>query len=141
MITRAEIRRIPELHKSILRDKEYLIFLREKATAIPSTLPDHERVQTSPSGGGNRYVEAAIDLNKDIQRKELLLSELKAKALEYIESLPDETETEHLIRKVLRYRYLECYTWEETAELLGYYERHIRRLEYQAVSQIEKDLP
>lgn len=141
MITRAEIRRIPELHKSILRDKEQLIFLREKATAIPSTLPDHERVQTSPSGGGNRYVEAAIDLNKDILRKELLLAELQAKAREYIESLPNETETERLIHKILRYRYLKCYTWEETAELLGYYERHIRRLEYQVVSQIEKDLP
>lgn len=141
MITRAEIRRIPELHKSILRDKEQLIFLREKATAIPSTLPDHERVQTSPSGGGNRYVEAAIDLDKDIRRKEHLLAELQTKAREYIESLPNETETERLIHKILRYRYLKCYTWEETAELLGYYERHIRRLEYKVVSQIEKDLP
>ena len=136
MITRDEIRRIPELHKSILRDKEQLIFLREKATSIPSSFSDRERVQTSPNFGGNKYVEEAVDLNKDIQRKELLLVELKGKAKEFIFSLPCETETDRLTRKVLKYRYLKCYTWEDIAELVGYYERHIRRLEYQAVQQL-----
>ena len=66
MISRRELRRIPQLDKLIERKKEHLLFLEEKATSIPSTLPDHERVQTSPSGSGNRYIEAAIDLSKEI---------------------------------------------------------------------------
>ena len=98
MITRNEIRSIPELHKSILRDKEQLIFLREKATSVPSSFTDQERVQTSPSGGGNKYVEEAVDLNKVIQRKELLLIELKGKVKEFIHSLPNDTETDRLTR-------------------------------------------
>ena len=135
-MTRDELRQIPQLHKQIERDKEQLRFLREKATAIPSTLPDHERVQTSPSGSGNRYVEEAVDLNKDIQKKELYLAELQIKAKTFICSLPAETENEKLTVKVLKHRYLKCYTWDQIAELLGYDTRWIKRLEYKAVNSL-----
>ena len=136
MITRDELRQIPYLYRQIERDKEQLRYLREKATSIPPTLPDHERVQTSPSGGGNRYVEEAVDLNRDIQKKELHLIELQTEAEKLFHSLPKKTETEKLTLKVLRYRYLKCCTWEEISELLGYAERHIRRLEYECVKDV-----
>lgn len=131
-MTAKALRQIPQLHKQIERDKEQLRFLREKATSVPS-LADRERVQTSPSGGGNRYVEAAIDLNKDIQRKELLLLELKTEAMAFISMLPEETETDRLALKVMNYRYLKCYAWDEIAELLGYDERWLRRLEARCI--------
>ena len=135
-MTRDELRQIPQLHRQIERDKEQLRFLREKATAIPSTLPDHERVQTSPSGSGNRYVEDAVDLNKEIQKKELYLAELQAQAKVFIRSLPRETETDKLTIKVLKCRYLKCYRWSEIEELLGYAERHLRRIEYDCVKNV-----
>ena len=136
-MTREELRQIPQLHKQIERDKEHLRFLREKATAIPSTLPDHERVQTSPTGSGNRYVEEAVDLNRDIHKKEVHLVELQVKARAFIYSLPGETETEKLTIKVLRYRYLKCYTWEETAELTGYAMRYLQQVEWDAVKKLD----
>lgn len=135
MITRDELRSIPELHKSILRDKERLRILREKATSIPS-LSDQERVQTSPSSSGNRFVEAAVDLKREIQAKEIQLTELQDKAKSFICSLPNKTDAEKLTRKVLSYRYLKCYTWEEISEVVVYAPRYIRKLEWNAIKEV-----
>ena len=135
MITREEIRSIPELHKSIQRDKERLRYLREKATSIPS-LSDQERVQTSPSGGGNRFVEAAVDLNNEIRAKEIRLTELQGRAKKFICSLPAETEVQKLTLKVLKYRYLRCYTWEEISEVVVYAPRYIQQLEWEIVKDL-----
>ena len=136
-MTRDKLRQIPQLHKQIERDKEQLRFLREKATAIPSTLPDHERVQTSPPGSGNRYVEEAVDLNKDIQKKELYLAELQAEASVFIRALPTGTETDKLTIKVLKHRYLKCYTWEQIAELAGYAMRYLQQIEWDVVKKMD----
>lgn len=130
MITREDIRYIPRLHKLIERDKEQLLYLREKATSIPS-LEIHERVQTSPSNQSNKYVDAAVDLAKEIADKEDELAELQMKASEFIETVDDD-----LTRKVLRMRYIKCYTWETTGELLGYVPRWIMRLEAEAIKDL-----
>ena len=132
-MTAKELRQIPQLHRQIERDMEQLVYLQEKATSIPSTVTERERVQTSPSGGGNRYVEAAIDLERDIRRKRDLLEELQTEAARFIHLMPFETETERLTVRVMRYRYLKCYTWEEIADLLGYQARYIQRLEFEAL--------
>ena len=136
MITREEIRSIPELYKSIQRDKEQLLYLQEKATSVPSTIPDHERVQTSPSNNGNKYVEEAVDRSREIKEKELKLAELQHRMRGLIASLPRETETDKLAVRILRLRYLKCYTWEEVAELTGYVERHVRRVEYEILEDV-----
>ena len=130
MITREEIRRIPELHKSIKRDKEQLLFLREKSTSIPS-LNDTERVQTSPSNNVNKYIDEAIDLDKEIQRKEAELLELQIKAGLFIKTVEDP-----LARKILKFRYLKCYTWEEVSELTGYVTRWVRLVEFKAIRDL-----
>ena len=130
MITREEIRRIPELHKSIKRDKEQLLFLREKSTSIPS-LNDTERVQTSPSNNVNKYSDEAADLYKEIQRKEAELLELQIKTRSFIKTVEDP-----LARKILKLRYLKCYTWEEVAELTGYVTRWVRIVEFKAIRDL-----
>lgn len=131
MITRDEIRSIPELYKSIQRDKEQLRYLREKATSVPSGISDRERVQTSPSNDGMKYVEEAADLDKDIRRKELELLELQSRAKLFIDTID-----KPLTMRVMKRRYLKCETWEEIADMLGYDDRYIRRLEYEAVELI-----
>ena len=131
MITRDEIRSIPDLHKSIQRDKEQLRFLREKATCVPSTLTDHERVQTSSSSNVNRYTEEAVDLDREIQKKELELIELQDRAREFIATVEDP-----LAKRILRLRYLRCHTWEEVAELAGYTVRYLQRIEWMVIKEI-----
>lgn len=132
MISRRELMRIPQLDKLIERKKEHLLFLEEKATSIPSTLPDHERVQTSPSGSGNRYTEAAIDLSKEIAEIEEELKELKARAAEFIGSLPTGTNKQHIAVRTLRYRYTDCLCWKDIADLVGYDINYIQRIAREA---------
>lgn len=128
MITRDEIRSIPELYKSIQKDKERLTYLREKATSIPSGITEGERVQTSVSSNGNRWVEEAADLDREIKAKEVMLKELRAEAATFIRTVDHE-----LTRRVLRCRYSRCFTWDETVEYLGYDLRYLHRLEAEAV--------
>ena len=132
MITREEIRRIPELHKQITRDREQLEFLREKATAVPSSITDNERVQTSPTNEGNKYIEAAVDLAREITAKDFKLAELQERAAVFIDSI-----AEPLPKKVMAYRYLKCCSWGEVSKLLGYDERYLRRLEDRATERIK----
>ena len=132
MITREELRSIPKLHKSIQRDLCHLDYLREKATCIPSTTTDHEKVQTSPSNQGNKYIEAAVDLSKELEQKQKQLDELKLKATLFIETIP---ERQH--RRVLEYRYIKCYEWQEISDLLGYTERRVCQIDKEEVSLLE----
>ena len=47
-----------------------------------------------------------------------------------------DTVTEPLPRKILRYRYLKCYTWGEISELLGYDARSCCRFEAEAITDL-----
>lgn len=136
MITRDEIRSIPDLHKSILRDKEQLHFLHEKATSVPSGLSEGERVQTSPDNKAGKYIDAAADLHREILEKEADLMRLQSDAEEFIETVDDS-----LAKKVLRYRYLKCMKWSDIAELLGYVEGYLREIEREAVKELLPPAP
>lgn len=136
MITRDEIRSIPELYKSIERDKEQLQYLREKATSVGSGMSDRERVQTSPSNNSMRYVDEAVDLNREIQQKEAELIELQTRAKAFIDTLD-----KPLTRKVMRYRYLRCMKWEAIADMLGYVEGYLRQIEAEAIKELLPPAP
>lgn len=136
MITRDEIRKIPDLYKSIKRDKDHLQYLNEKATCIPSMNTETERVQSSPSNHGNIYVEAAVDLAKEIKDAEAELDELQARAAIFIAAVD-----EILPKKILTLRYIRCYSWDMVADLVGYDERYVRRIEYQVVSELALPCP
>ena len=137
MITRDELRRIPELHRQIRRDEEQLLFLREKATSIPSIMPDPNKVQTSPVNNANIYSDAAIDLAREIEEERAEREELQEKARILIVSLPCTNQTERLTLKVMRLRYLKCCSWDEVAELTGYFRRYVQRLEQAVVDALE----
>ena len=136
MITREEIRKIPELHKLIQRKTEQLRYLSEKATSVPSGLAEGERVQTSPDNSAGKYIDAAADLNREILQDQMELLELQRKAALFIETLPMDTETNKLAVKILRYRYIKCYSWEEVSDLIGYQQRYIQRLEFDIVDTL-----
>lgn len=132
MISRSDLRSIPDLYRQILRDKEQLRYLREKATSLPSSFTDGERIQSSPANNQNKYIDAAVDLNREIEAKETKLLDLQSEAREFITTVEDP-----LTRRALKYRYLRCCTWSEVARLVGYTERHLYRLECEAISVLE----
>lgn len=131
MITKEEIRGIPELHKSIQRDKEQLHYLREKATCIPSSFTGEERVQTSPSNHGNKYIEMASDMNKEILAKEAELLDIQKRAGEFINTI-----TDTLAKRVMKLRYLKCESWQSVSELTGYTERRVQQIEREVVQKL-----
>ena len=141
MITRSELRSIPEIYKQIQKDKEQLRFLREKSTALPSQLTGTERVQSSHANNSGKYVEAAVDLENEIKDEEQILIDLQRRARGFIQALPEKTHMERLAKKTMRYRYIgfqetvsksgygECCEWTEIASLLGYDIRYLQRIE------------
>ena len=132
MITKEELRSIPGLHKSIQRDKEQLRFLHEKATSLPSQLTGTEKVQSSHDNNAGKYIDAAVDLEKEIREKELQLLDLQKEAAEFMNTIDAV-----LTRKVIRYRYMNCYNWDEIATLLGYEVRWLQHLEYEATYKLD----
>ena len=127
MITREELQSIPRLYKQITRDKEQLRYLQEKATAIQSTLGfETEKVQSSPNNNATKYIEAAVDLDKEIHTKELELVELQGEAKEFIETVKEK----RLAYQVLKLRYLRCCEWDEVSDITGYAVRYIQQLEH-----------
>lgn len=129
MITRSELRSIPKLHRQILKDKEHLKYLKEKSTSLPPGFTVGDKVQSSHENNSNKYVDAATDLNKEIKAKEKRLEELQSEAQSFIDTVEDPVK-----KRMLKYRYIDCCTWTDVSALMGYTERHLYRLEYEALS-------
>ena len=128
MITFEELRSIPHIYKQIQKKREQLIFLLEKAIAVQSPQGrDYERVQTSQDNNVNKYSEEAKDLKDEIDDDTLRLRELQREAAAFIGTVRDKD-----AKKVLRLRYLKCFTWDEIAELTIYNARSLQRIEYEA---------
>lgn len=128
MITLEELRSIPHIYKQIQKKREQLLFLQEKATAVPSPQGrEGDRVQVSPCNNANKYSDEAADLNREIIADEMNLIALQREAARFIKSVEDKR-----ARKILRMRYLKCFTWDEIAELTIYDARSLQRIEYEA---------
>ena len=128
MITLEELRSIPHIYKQIQKKREQLLFLQEKATAVPSPQGrEGDRVQVSPCNNANKYSDEAADLNKEIIDDEIELIALQREAEIFIRTVED-----RWAKKILRMRYIKCYTWDEIAELTIYDARSLQRIEYEA---------
>ena len=122
MISKSELLSIPSKARQLARDKEHYEILREKAYSVPSTTYGRERVQNTVENRSHIYADAAIDLAKEIRAEQAELDELKDAAREWISTLDTRN------RRMMTYRYIDCQTWDMTACLMGYTERHTRRL-------------
>lgn len=130
-MTLEEFREIPRLARRIERDKEQLIYLKEKATSIPSIMPDPNKVQTTKENRAGMYVDAYIDLEREIQAREAALGYMQACAAILIEQEPD-----GLARRILKDRYIKMYTWATIADLAGYTVRRVQQIEREALTRI-----
>ena len=71
MVTKRDLQRIQDLHRSIQREKDQLYILQEMASGTGSQSFDNVRVQSSPLiSSGNRFAEAAADLDVRIKAEE-----------------------------------------------------------------------
>lgn len=111
--------------------KDSIEELRINMTSLQSI-----RAQERTQGGDTAPDKAMIDkLNRlsELEKKLEELVELQLQMTEDIDLIPD-----RLDRVVLRYRYINNFTWERIAERMNYSERHLKRLHIQAVKNFEK---
>lgn len=92
---------------------------------------DDVRVQTSPGNTQESNIIKLIDLENEINAKINRLIEYKSKMHDLINSV-DNT----LYRAILTDRYINCKTWDDIAEELGYSRMQIYRLHEQALRLI-----
>lgn len=133
MVTKRDLQRIQDLHRSIQREKDQLYILQEMASGTGSQSFDNVRVQSSPLiSSGNRFAEAAADLDVRIKEEEEELEYLQKQVEKLLESLSDDSEI-----RIMQLRYLNCYTWVLISRITGYVERHLYRIH----DKIESELP
>lgn len=130
-LTKEELRSIPRRHMRIERDKKHLEYLREKATSVKSGTPSDVKVQVSVVSHDNHYVLEAVDLSRDIERREKELNRLKADAASLAKQQEDRT-----MRRLIELRYVECLTWDDVADLLGYHIRQVHRFNEELLNSL-----
>ena len=132
ILTKKDLQRIQELHRTIQRDKDQVYILHELASGTGSQSFDNVRVQSTPSASsGNRYAEAAADLDMRIKAEEEELEYLQMLVEKFIETLEDDAEI-----RIMQLRYLNCYTWLLISRVTGYVIRHIYRIHDKAIENM-----
>lgn len=132
-LTKKDLQQIQVLHRQLMRDTDQLCVLNELASGLGSKPLDDVYVQSSPpTSSGNRFAEAAADLEVVIQEEEAVLNYLQTLVKEFMRTLEDSSEV-----RIMRLRYLECYNWMLISSITGYTERHVFRLH----NKIIEDLP
>ena len=133
MVTKRDLQRIQELFRSLQRDRDQLYILQEMASGTGSQSFDNVRVQSSPLiSSGNRFAEAAADLDIRIKEEETELEYLQKLVEKFLRTLEDAAEI-----RIIQLRYLSCYNWMLISRITGYTERHIYRIH----NKIVEDLP
>ena len=131
-MTQRDMEYIPVLYRNIQRNKAHLRYLIDKALSTAMTPMDRERVQTSRHNISIEYSIEAADLDQEIREMELRLKGLQEGIPELIDELDDALE-----KKVVKLRYIKCYNWDVVAELTGYAERHIYRVNENIMARLE----
>lgn len=132
-LTKKDLQQIQVLHRQLMRDKDQLCVLNELASGLGSKPLDDVYVQSSPpTSSGNRFAEAAADLEVVIQEEEAVLNYLQTLVKEFMRTLEDSSEV-----RIMQLRYIECYNWMLISSITGYTERHVFRLH----NKIIEDLP
>ena len=135
MVTKRDLQRIQDLHRSIQREKDQLYILQEMASGTGSQSFDNVRVQSSPLiSSGNRFAEAAADLEVVIQEEEAVLNYLQTLVKEFMRTLEDSSEV-----RIMQLRYIECYNWMLISSITGYTERHVFRLHNKIIEDLPKE--
>jgi len=111
----------PERKKNIERMEERVERLRAKAQG-GSACSDTERVQTSLPKDRTIYLDAAADIQREIDKEMAILRAERAEAYRFMRSLPDPID-----KQIIRMRYIEFISMTDIADALGYDQRWLRK--------------
>lgn len=114
---------------SLVDEERQLRSLAEKITAALGGMPGGTGDRPDKVGMVLEGIEKALD---KIGADQCELSARRAAVLTLVNSVPDERE-----RAVLRYAYINGYSWREISARTGYDERHVRRLHQRALEFLE----
>lgn len=110
---------------SLIEEEAKLRSLSEKITASLNGMPGGTGDRTGKVGLVLEGIEAALG---KISEDKCDIKARRDAVLALVNSVPDERE-----RIVLRYAYINGYSWRELSARTGYDERHVRRLHRQAL--------
>lgn len=130
MITRRELIRITKLYKEIRQESKRLELLRDKAQSPPQ-LKNGDKVQASKKGDPMTDIVALVcDLEREVKRDERELRRLQKKAEELYQKV------DGVNREILVLKYSQGESWESIGKIVGYSERHVRRIHYSIMDVI-----
>jgi DNA-directed RNA polymerase specialized sigma subunit len=122
--------RLNELINSHIKELESLKLL---STSLPSTDFSQERVQGGQLPGDriSNIIAKIVDLEKQINDEIDSFIELKKEVHNVINAVTSSNE-----RLVLRCRYIEFLTWEQTADRMAYSIKQVHRIHSEALQNV-----
>lgn len=114
---------------SLIEEEEKLRSLSEKITASLNGMPGGTGDRPGKVGLVLEGIEAALG---KISEDKCDIKARRDAVLALVNSVPDERE-----RIVLRYAYINGFSWREISARTGYDERHVRRLHRQALEFLQ----
>lgn len=134
-LTKRDLHKLQSLHRQIQRDQDQLYILRELAAGDGSKPFDNVRVQSSPPiSSGNRFAEAAADLEAAIVEEVTEMERLQTLVEEFLETLEDAAEI-----RIIQLRYISGYNWVLISNLTGYTERHVFRIHNKIIEALPEE--
>lgn len=130
MITKNELNRISKLYKEIKQEKKRLSLLREKAQSPPQ-MKNADKVQSSKKGDTMTDIVALVcDLEREVKKDERELRKLQKKAEDLYKIV------DGVNREILVLKYSQGESWESIGRIVGYSERHIRRIHFNIIRAV-----
>jgi DNA-directed RNA polymerase specialized sigma subunit len=126
-ITKEELRSIPPLQKTVIRDAERLRKLERKMADGQSLTAESAWV----------YYTAIEEIKTELEVNEKFLNVLKGAAKAWIDTLPEKNFAQKNTKKILAYRYADSYDWAVIAEIMGISIRRLHQYEADAVKKID----
>ena len=128
---REQLNRNRALHRQLMRDLERREFLETKATRLNAPLVQ-DKVKTSPEDRTTILLAALADLDTVIDAERKRFENLAA----WTRNLFEDADLGREELEVMVYRYINCLTWEEIAEIMYWSKRTVQRLHGEALVKL-----
>ena len=128
---REQLNKNRALHRQLMRDLERREFLEAKATRLNAPLVQ-DKVKTSPEDRTTILLAALADLDTVIDAERKRFENLTA----WTRDLFEDADLGREELEVMVYRYINCLTWEEIAEIMYWSKRTVQRLHGEALVKL-----
>lgn len=128
---REQLNKNRALHRQLMRDLERREFLETKATRLNAPLVQ-DKVKTSPEDRTTILLAALADLDTVIDAERKRFENLTA----WTRDLFEDADLGREELEVMVYRYINCLTWEEIAEIMYWSKRTVQRLHGEALVKL-----